>query len=154
MIKALTVRNPWAFAIAHTAGPNPKTIENRVWPSSYRDWLAIHAGAALDDDSEHAIARVAELAQVPVEQVVEECKTRGAVVAVARLSYVCGRTTVDRFGTCDCGSWAAHGQFHFVLRDVVALPEPVPCRGYQRLWSLPKPTLVAVRAQWRKAKAA
>lgn len=46
---AITVRNPWAYAIAHGI----KRIENRSWrpPVHLLDpgaWLAIHAGAEID----------------------------------------------------------------------------------------------------------
>lgn len=43
-MKALTVRQPWASLIACGA----KTIETRSWRTSYRGWLAIHAGKTID----------------------------------------------------------------------------------------------------------
>src|SRR5262245_15321972 len=39
-MKALTVLQPWAWAIIH----GPKRIENRVWRTNHRGPLAIHAG--------------------------------------------------------------------------------------------------------------
>ena len=39
-MKALTVLQPWAWAIIH----GPKRIENRTWRTNYRGPLAIHAG--------------------------------------------------------------------------------------------------------------
>ena len=38
-MKALTVRQPWAWAIVHAG----KTIENRTWATKYRGPLLIHA---------------------------------------------------------------------------------------------------------------
>lgn len=41
MIKALTIRQPWAHAIFHLG----KDVENRSWRTRYRGPLLIHAGA-------------------------------------------------------------------------------------------------------------
>lgn len=40
VIKALTVIQPWAWAIIHGG----KLVENRSWPTDYRGPLLIHAG--------------------------------------------------------------------------------------------------------------
>jgi activating signal cointegrator 1 len=42
-LKALTLHQPWATFIAG----GEKTIETRSWGTSYRGWLAIHAGSAI-----------------------------------------------------------------------------------------------------------
>lgn len=42
--KALSVRQPWAWAIIHGG----KDVENRAWPTSYRGEIYIHAPAGLD----------------------------------------------------------------------------------------------------------
>ena len=39
-MKALSVRQPWAWAIIHST----KNIENRVWSTIYRGDILIHAG--------------------------------------------------------------------------------------------------------------
>ena len=39
-MKALTVLQPWAWALIH----GPKRIENRSWATYYRGPLVIHAG--------------------------------------------------------------------------------------------------------------
>ncbi len=44
-MRALTIRQPWAWAIA-VAG---KDVENRSWQTSHRGLLAIHAGKGEDD---------------------------------------------------------------------------------------------------------
>jgi len=42
-VKALTILQPWAWAIVH----GQKRIENRTWKTPYRGPLAIHAGQKL-----------------------------------------------------------------------------------------------------------
>jgi hypothetical protein len=39
------------------------------------------------------------------------------------------------------------GQIGYVLRDVIALPKPVPCRGWQGFWTLSPDVEARVRAQ-------
>lgn len=52
-MKAITVRNPWAWAIVH----GTKRIENRSWTTAYRGPLAIHAGMANWSDDDHEFVR-------------------------------------------------------------------------------------------------
>jgi hypothetical protein len=150
MIRGLTIRQPFAGAIALCDGERAKRVENRDWRPTYRGWVAIHAAASLKEDDRAAILDVAALTGRPVGDVETWCQTRGKILAVARLSYVCSRTT--GFAECECGPWAIPGQQHLRLTDVLALPDPVPCRGMLNLWKLPTETLAAVRRQWRTAR--
>jgi len=45
-VKALTVRQPWAWALVH----GRQTSEWRTWPTKYRGNLLIHAGLGLDPE--------------------------------------------------------------------------------------------------------
>lgn len=157
-LRALTVRQPWAFAITHG-----KPIENRRWknPPSYRGPLAIHAGAAIDtvdrDCGEYAIRRVAELSSLPVVRTVcEGANVRRAVVAVAQLADVCSAAFAggdERPPRCGCGPWAVGQQRHLILADVWVLSRPVPClKGALGLWYLPDDVDAEVRVQLREAQ--
>jgi len=125
MIPALTIRQPWAWAIAHA----DKRVENRGWTVSHRGVIAIHAARSLDARDVDLVARVAG---VPQATVLAGAKVRGAVIAVARLTGIC------RAGWgCDCGPWAAINQFHWRLEHIRPLSTPVPCPGARGLWTLP-----------------
>ena len=50
-MKALSVRQPWAWAILHAG----KDVENRTWGTRFRGQLAIHAGKSIDKE---AVARL------------------------------------------------------------------------------------------------
>lgn len=137
-IPGLTTWQPWAGLIADSY----KTVENRSWMTHHTGLLAIHAasGAGPRADQEQAIATAARLAGLTRDVVERSMEVRGAVVAVARLTGVCSLSLDVPPGeppACGCGPWAFPGQRHFRLADVLALPEPVPCRGAQRLWQLP-----------------
>lgn len=120
---ALTVRQPWAYAIA--AGLKP--IENRTWTTRHRGLLAIHASARWDGPD--AAARVFELSGQYVMKA-----PASAIVGVAELVDVC----VAREG-CECGPWAIQGQCHWRLENARQLVEPVECKGRLGLWPLTPP---------------
>lgn len=130
-MKALTIRQPWAFAIARLG----KTIENRTWNTAHRGLLAIHAGARWDGNE--AAARVFELSGAYV------LKTEmSAIVAVVELVDIC--TALD---SCGCGPWAVPGQCHWKLTNPRELATPVECKGRLGLWSLTVEVESAVLAQ-------
>lgn len=128
-IKALTIKQPWAWAIA--AGH--KDIENRSWGTDYRGPLAIHAGKEWDTESIPIVQSVLEDLGVikPGERVGDRhLLATGAVVAVVDLADVCTDLR------CRCSVWARLGQKHWRMRDHRALEVPVPASGRQGLWEI------------------
>lgn len=159
-MKAITLTQPWATLVAIGA----KKIETRSWATSYRGPLAIHAAKGLkpvgnkrglwelvwhppfrDVLAEHAGSRHMDdiLASLPL----------GAIVAVCEL-VGCYPTTQDDGGNTAYLLNSRHGarelmpvwgnerafgdysldRFAWVLRNVRALPEPIPCKGALGLW--------------------
>ena len=82
--RALTVRQPWAWAIA--AGH--KDCENRTWATSHRGWLAIHAAATAADAVEDA--RCAQIlgALAGVAAPATQDLVRSAIIAVVFLDDI------------------------------------------------------------------
>jgi hypothetical protein len=146
---ALTLKQPWPVGIA-----NGKPVENRSWVTHYRGPLALHAGAGMDardgDRGEHAVRFVADRTGLPMETVWHGSQLRSAVFAVVDFTDVCSGSRFIHPASplrCGCGAWGASAQRHFLFADVRVLPEPVPCRGRQRLWRLPEDVDAKVRAQ-------
>jgi hypothetical protein len=157
-IPALTVHQPWVWPIAHGWKP----IENRTWSTAYRGPLAIHAGVRWDHDGAtdarviHAVnASGHQGFDPPLRVVLNESRMRivellpdpirfplAALVAVVDLVSICA----IRIG-CECGAWAASGQFHWRLTNPRLLLAPVPCKGNRRLWRLPTPVEAEVSGQ-------
>jgi hypothetical protein len=125
-MRALTIRQPWAAAITYA----DKRVENRVWPTSYRGPVLIHAGKTLDRRHGPMVAAVVRGLQLEL----------GAVLAVARI-------TDCHEDDGECTPWSASGNFHFVLDEVTALPLPIPHRGAQGLWTPPAVLMDRVREQ-------
>jgi hypothetical protein len=164
-MKAITVKQPWAWAIAHGG----KDVENRTWGTGYRGPLAIHAGAGWDADgawNRHVIG-AAQKDQQPggfydpplrVEFDTGSGRTLrllpdgrrfilGAIVALAELVDVCA----VQHG-CTCGPWAIDGQYHWRLANVRPLAKPVPCKGRLGLWGPPEDVEAAVMGQLAAAE--
>ena len=161
-MKAITVKQPWAWAIAH----GQKDIENRTWGTGYRGPLAIHAGAGWDEDGAydkrvlralHGFGdrfdpplRVERLGPKTVRLLRDQQLTPGAVVAVVDVVGICTvRSTAEQ---CGCGLWAAEGQCHWKVVNVRPLPKPVPCKGRLGLWDLPEDVEAAVMGQLAAAE--
>lgn len=125
-VRILTVRQPWAAAIAHA----DKRVENRTWSTSYRGWLLIHAGKLADRSHGPLATHVTHGLQLDL----------GAVVALAKLT---GCHPDD--GTCT--PWSERGAFHHVLDEVTALPLPIPWRGSQGLRTAPADLVERVAEQ-------
>lgn len=170
-MRALTLWPENAWAVCHLG----KDVENRPYPppdGMLGQLMAIHAGRLIGGkttcwtpNAVEAIGRVMDMAALakhgsyidwPRKSVefkhgdnspgkplspwkilkVEEL-SRGAVVAVARVADMEWRSP-----------WAADGRKPWFLSSVKVLEKPVPCRGYQRLWTLPPEVEVEVRRQY------
>lgn len=125
-MKALTIRQPWAGAIAHQT----KRVENRTWklPAKHEgSRILIHSAAQRDRD-----------AQVYGTNL----DVYSAIVAVATITG-CHYSSEWQ---C-CGYWAFENAYHWALTDVVALSEPVPAKGALGFWTPTADVLTAVEQQ-------
>jgi len=127
-VRGVTIRRPWANLVARGS----KRVENRTWrppAKSIGRRIAIHAGLGID----RAPCELFHVAPGP----------GGVVVAVAVVDRV-----VDRVADVpvDDRVWYT-GPLGWLLRDVVALPAPVPCRGALGLWRVPEAVEAAIFEQ-------
>ncbi|MFE9812326.1 hypothetical protein [Streptomyces sp. NPDC005548] len=129
-MRALTVRQPWAAAIAH----GPKRTENRsrpIPPARLGTTILIHAGQAEDVNA------------LPADTVRAWPRHFGAIVAVATLA-ACHQAEKPR---C-CAPWGFPDTWHWQLENVRALPHPIlGVRGQLGLWTVPDDVLAAVQRQ-------
>lgn len=150
-MRAITVRQPFAWAIAHLG----KDVENRgrehPWQSAVGETIAIHAAAAHYgrnyDEAEEVDLDVITTAMCNGYEIGweirEELEVRSAIVAVAQLEEV---HHADLCGS-QCSEWAVAREWHLVLTHVQPLPRPVPARGMLGLWSLTEQQQASVRRQ-------
>jgi hypothetical protein len=137
-MKALTLTQPWAGLVASGI----KRIENRRRPIiNARDWgtrFAIHASREIDEDVYDRIYQIAPelygtFGLAPWSKL---SRKTSAVIAVATVvTFVTDKRQVLEYAAPDQERWF-FGPLGYVLRDVIALETPVPCRGRQGFWML------------------
>lgn len=118
-MKALTVCQPWAWAIVH----HTKRIENRSWATSYRGPIAIHAGKS----RAHMTRYLSDWTRPPTQKQL----VFGAVIGVGYL--------VDIVPPDDQAVWDnvwAEGPWCWIIGCVRPLKKPVRLRGRQGLFDI------------------
>lgn len=120
-IKALTIHQPWAFAVAS----GHKLIENRSWMTSHRGPLLIHAGRSLKSIEEGR----RYLDQLGIEMPPQSDLAFGAIVAIARIHGCCGVEEV-------ADQPFAEGPICWLLKDVMTI-QPFAYAGAQGLFNVP-----------------
>lgn len=149
-MKALTVQQPWAWAIIH----GQKDVENRTQAWTYCGPLAIHAGMRL---SERGCDLVPDLLDVTrpdlLTRYAETELDYGVIIGVVDLVDV----HEAEFGAM-CSPWgeasyAEHGGrtrrdvVHLVLENPRPLAHPIPAKGRLGLWTPDDALVAAIREQ-------
>jgi hypothetical protein len=129
-VKALSVKNPWAYLIIHgfDFGPESggfmiKDVENRTWYTGYRGPLLIHCSKYLDSN-------------IPWDRLphgVDWKEYNGRIIGGANLIN-CVKNSKSR--------WAEPGLWHWVLENPRPLKAKIEVPGSLGLWeyngSIPK----------------
>lgn len=127
-MKAITLHQPFAGLIVY----GPKRIENRTWRPHYLSIgarLAIHAGMTNAAVSEKVEAHIYKVKPTDMKAAF----TNGAILGDAEFAGVAHHA--DQLPE-DQREWFI-GPIAWILRDVRALPFPIPCKGAQGLWDIP-----------------
>mgnify|MGYP003575147287 CR=1 FL=1 len=124
-MKALTVKQPWAWAIIHGG----KDVENRSRPTKFRGQLYIHAGKGWADEGIDAIG----ISALPDSY---DEFLAGMVIGTVDLI---GCHPADECGSMNfrrCSSWAMGGDFfHWKLANPQSV-EPFPAKGKLGIWNM------------------
>jgi hypothetical protein len=133
-VKALTIRQPYAWAVAR----GDKLVENRTRPVSFRGDVAIHAGAAWYRGAERD-PNVIDLWRLYFGSARPD-----AADLAAQGWWRCVICVADLYDShapepgCCASPWADPGAgAHLLLRDVRRLERWAPARGALGLWTLP-----------------
>jgi hypothetical protein len=144
-MRGITLKRPWSYAVAYGG----KSIENR-FPSSpcahiravLGERVAVHAGMGWDP-----------LARVDLNPPAPWLEPPGTIIATARV-VGCADDREGLLLLCDpneIDAWyAGDGMVGIVLRDVVPLAKPVPCRGALGWWLVPPGVEAAIERQLRE----
>ena len=152
--RGLTIKQPWAFAIAEGF----KTIENRSRRTNYHGALLIHAGRAIDDAvnivsySRDAAIRFDELGGRSNYWDAREHIPSRIVPAPPTALALCGVVATAQLIGCHeatdgcCAPWGFPDQWHWELADVQPLQRAIPKAGALGLWKPDADLLAAVNA--------
>jgi activating signal cointegrator 1 len=158
--KVLTLHQPWASLVAWGA----KRIETRSWPTTYRGPLAIHAAqefpryarkwleALCEEGNEELLKpfRRGRVGDLWADEIIEALPF-GALLCTCRLTDCLPTEKMHRANIAPSrfsDPWGGYyiseqeyrfgdyrpERFAFLLADIEELPQPIPARGYQRLW--------------------
>ena len=163
-MRALTIRQPWAWAVIHA----DKTVENRSRniAGDYRGPVAIHAGLEIDEAGQHdPLIREAWTGETRLTEDLDrptfyhdvpwrKAFSYGRVIGVADLAdvhYIDGhseRWDAQGEQNATCSPWAHHGPiWHLIFANPRPLTHPIQVRGQLGLWTLPDDIEQAVRRQ-------
>ena len=124
IMKAISIRPPWAWAILHAG----KDIENRTWNTKIRGTIAIHASQSMSrpyyESAIEVIGKLAPGAKIPNY----EAMVRGAIVGLVEL-VGCEERTKSK--------WHVRDHYGFLLANPRVLREPIPCNGRLSFWNVP-----------------
>jgi len=119
--RALSVWQPWAWLLCHY-----KDVENRSWKTKYRGPLLIHASKTKQffEEDRRLIREQFEIDIPPASEL-----AFGAIVGWGDL-YNC------RYSKHGDGNWGLPDFWHWMFRAGQPLPNPIYCRGYQRIFTV------------------
>lgn len=132
MRKAISVRQPWAWALIYGG----KDVENRgrpdPWHSAIGTRLWVHAAKMHDSFDDAEAARLAGVDHLPA-------MPHGALIgSVTVVDVHDSAWCFHRPSAFWCSRWARPDGWHIVVSDPEPLAEPIPCRGSLGLF-LPTP---------------
>jgi hypothetical protein len=143
MMRALSLTQPWASAIAHEI----KRWETRSWPTHVRGEICIHSSRGFPKwaqefaDLESIEHRV--LGDLPL----------GYILCVCNLTECRQTETLAKEISELEKKWGAYdyGRFGFKIENVRVLSEPIPVRGSLGFWKVPSETEKLIRERLRNA---
>ena len=115
---ALSVRQPWAWALVD----GRKDVENRTWMPSYTGRLWIHASRKPVDEADLAWLR--------------ETLPHVSIPTAFPVGALVGYVTLVECKIDSPSIWYRPGHYAWIVRDAVALREPVAMRGRQGIWAI------------------
>lgn len=144
-MKALTVRQPWAWAIINYG----KDVENRTRRTTHRGLLAIHASLTFDTDAWQG-PLFAESVRGRLLGHLPRVEGGGVVIGVVDVvgcHYDTASPDDHCPGGCVSNPWSQRDTWHWVLSNPRPLAEPIPYRGRLGIFTLPGDIAAAIHAQ-------
>jgi len=137
-MKAISIRQPWAWAILHAG----KDIENRDWPTRFRSTVAVHAAKGMTGEEwASAVHYICDRTLLTVHSLPDALRNpvRSAIVGLVDIVDCVTRSDSPWF----------QGEYGFVLANPRPLKTPIPCRGALNFWDVPASIVEQIKEQLR-----
>lgn len=118
-MKALSIKQPWAWAICNLPDEFKKDIENRTWNTNYRGEFLVHASKSFDDAGYERMKWYLNM-----------LKYKGAIPLKNEFVFgsLIGKTTLVDVTQKARSRWF-EGEYGFKLANTVAFEKPIPYKG-------------------------
>ena len=127
-VKALTVKNQWAWWIIHgyktPSGIIYKDVENRTWKTDYRGRILIHTSKN-PCDTQTSLEGIFTDMDFLKSIVYETSHCNGMIIGSAEITGCIHNAE---------SPWAEPGMWHWVLKNPVPFAEPIPAKGKLGIW--------------------
>jgi hypothetical protein len=130
-MKALSVRQPWAYAIIHST----KNIENRGWPINYRGDILIHAAKTCTKKAYFEAKEFCQGMEVVIPELIS--LRRGQIIGIV--------TIVDCQFSPVASGWGMSEQYHWKLENPRE-ETPIPYIGRLGIFEVPDDLVMEVAA--------
>lgn len=144
---ALSVMQPWAWAMTDIPSPDEKACENRTQITHRRGRIWLHASKRWDTEAHDTDEQLAWWMDcqglLKDGEPVKTAVPTGVIVGMATITD-CHR---DGSPFCECGHWGQRFAYHWVLAHITRLPEPVPAKGMLGFWKVDPDTAARCYAQ-------
>lgn len=150
-VRAISVRAPWWWFILHGG----KDVENRDWKTSHLGPVLLHASKwysmmAVQDDMEYAADAMRSTGYRPDASVLSDDGRLTHQMLKASAGCIVGQVEIVDCVTDSANPWF-FGRHGFVLRNQLAFPTPIPCKGALGFFKVPDEALAQVAIQIKEA---
>lgn len=118
-MKALSIKQPWAWAICNLPDEFKKDIENRTWNTKYRGEFLVHASKGFDKEGYKRLEYILYMLGYKDKIPSKDEFIYGALV---------GKTEIVGVVQKDKSRWF-EGTYGYKLTSSIAFKEPIPYKG-------------------------
>lgn len=123
-MKALSIRQPWTWAILHAG----KDVENRDWSTLFRGVIAVHAAKGMTYEERLWASMDIEERSGLRPPAWPMLKLRGCIVGTVEIVDCVRESNSPWF----------QGEYGLVLRNPQPLVKPIYCKGALGFWDVPE----------------
>jgi len=127
-MKALSIKQPWAWAITALPEPYRKNVENRSRKTNYRGPFLVHASLGFDEVGYQRMLRYLHELKYGGPVPAPDEFVRGAVVGISEI--------IDCSQKFYASRWF-EGPFGYVLQNSRAFAKPFSWKGMLGFWEFP-----------------